>query len=73
MIAVVCIMNNLGQNLSTYLNQRANPAFVGILSYFGLGFSALLDVYLFHFNFSMLEVLGVVICLVFSLATAVYK
>ena len=66
-------MNNLGQNLSTYINQRANPAFVGILSYMGMGFSFLLDVYVFHFTFSGLEVLGVGICLAFSLATAFYK
>ena len=73
MIAGVCVLNNLGQNLGTYINQRANPAFVGILSYMGMGFSFLLDVYVFHFSFSGLEVLGVSLCLLFSFATAIYK
>ena len=73
MIVGLSILNNFGQNLGTYINQRANPATVGIMSYAGIGFSFLIDIYAFNLEFTGLEVLGVCICLVFSLATAIYK
>ena len=73
LIGVISILNNIGQNLGTWINQRANPATVGIFSYFGIGFSVLFDVFLFNLSFTMLEVLGVIICLLFSILAAVYK
>ena len=72
-VLVICVMNNLGQNLGTCINQRANPATVGIMSYSAIGFSFIVDVYLFNLSFTTIEVLGVSICLFFSILTAVYK
>ena len=72
-VLLISVINNLGQNLGTYLNQRASPTTVGIMSYSGIGFSFIVDVYLFKLNFTVLEVIGVAICLFFSVLTAVYK
>lgn len=59
--------------MATWINQRANPATVGIMQYSGVFFSFMLDIFIFNQLFSGLEVLGVCICLLFSLITAIYK
>ena len=43
------------------------------MQYMGVTFSFMFDVFMFHQTFTGLEVLGVCICLVFSLITAIYK
>lgn len=43
------------------------------MSYFGIGFSFLFDVLIFGISFAPLEVIGVCICLFFTLVTAIYK
>ena len=70
---MIAVLNNVGQNLSTWINQRANPATLGIMGYSGIGFSFFLDIALFNLSFSTLEIVGVGICLAFSLLTAIYK
>jgi EamA domain-containing membrane protein RarD len=48
LIVVLSILNNLGQNLNTWINQRANPATIGIMQYMGVTFSFMFDVFLFN-------------------------
>jgi drug/metabolite transporter (DMT)-like permease len=72
-ILTISILNNIGQNLSTWINQRANPATLGIFGYFSIGFTFILDILIFNITFSGLEVTGVCICLLFSLMAAIYK
>ena len=43
------------------------------MSYFGIGFSFIFDVLIFDISFAPLEVIGVCICLFFTLVTAIYK
>ena len=43
------------------------------MSYSGIGYSFIVDVYLFNLSFTTIEALGVSICLFFSILTAVYK
>jgi len=43
------------------------------MSYFGIGFSFFFDVLLFKITFTPLEIVGVSICLFFTLLTAIYK
>ena len=73
LILVIGVLNNLGQNLSTWINQRANPATVGILMYFGVSFAFFFDILLFNISFTALELVGVSIVVVFTLSTAIYK
>ena len=66
-------MNFAGQNLGTWINQRANPAVVAIMCYFGIAFSFLIDLLIFKLGFTGLEIVGACTCLLFSLLAAVYK
>jgi len=59
--------------LATWINQRANPATIGIFSYFSIGFTFLFDILLFNITFTSMEVVGVCICLLFSMMAAIYK
>ena len=73
LILAIGMLNNLGQNLSTWINQRANPATVSIMSYCGIVFSFMLDVLVFHFSFTTMEICGVLVCLFFSIIATAYK
>ena len=72
-ILSIGILNNLGQNLMTCINQRANPATASIMMYFGIGFSFIFDVLLFKISFTPLQLIGTGICLSFTAMTAIYK
>lgn len=66
-------LNMCGQNLMTYANQYANPATVGLISYMGVLYNFIVDLLIFGVIFTKLQIIGVAICLSFSVAAAVYK
>jgi len=73
LMATIAVCNNLGQLLDTHNNQRANPATVGILSYFGISVSFLVDLFIFDIKFTPLEITGSCMCFFFTIGLAVYK
>ena len=42
------LINMVGMNLMTIANQRANPSRVSLLSYLGVGYNFLVDLFIFQ-------------------------
>ena len=72
-VFAAAVANMVGQNIMTISNQYANPATVGLITYMGVLYNFLVDLYIFDIAFTELQLLGVGICLSFSVAAAIYK
>ena len=72
-ILAVCFLNMICQNIFTYANQNSSPTTVGLMIFVGVGYSFLLDLYVFKLTFSSLELIGVLICLICSISATIYK
>ena len=72
-ILFCAFLNMVGQNLLTYSNQKANPATVGLISYMGVFYNFLVDLFLFDIKFTQMQIIGVAICMTFSITAAIYK
>ena len=66
-------LNMMGQSLTTYSNQYANPATVGLISYMGVAYSFIVDLTIFNSTFTYMQLVGVAITLSFTVAAAIYK
>ena len=53
--------------------QNANPAFVGIVMYLGIGYNLLADLALFNAEFSVTQIFGISISLFFTIVVAASK
>ena len=70
-IGIVCLCNMVMQNMVTIMNQQANPATVALLYYIQIFYSFFVDIFVFHTNFQLRELIGVMICFSASITVAV--
>ena len=57
----------------TYSNQYANPSTVGLILYMGILYNFLVDLFIFNVTFTTLQLVGIAVCISFSVSAAVYK
>ena len=50
-VLACAFLNMTGQNIMTYSNQFANPATVGLISYMGVLYNVIVDLYIFDIIF----------------------
>lgn len=67
------VTNFLGINFLTLSFQQGMPATTAVLSYSSVLYNYIADLIFFEVNFSLLQYLGMIIAVCFSLAPAVIK
>ena len=72
-ILIANIINVAGNFSILIAYQNANPAFVGIIMYLGIGYNLLADLVLFDSRFSGMQIFGVSIALFFTILVASSK
>ena len=72
-VLACAFLNMVGQNLMTYMNQRANPASVGLIGYMGVLYNVIVDLYIFDVIYVPLQIVGAFVALTFSVLAAIYK
>ena len=72
-ILIANIISVAGNFLLLIAYQNANPAFVGIVMYLGIGYNLLADLVLFNAGFSFMQILGISIALFFTIVVAISK
>lgn len=72
-LVVAAAINVISGNLFVIANQNANPATVGIFSIVGVFYMFCADIIWFEFNLNLLQIIGVLICVVCPISVIVHK
>ena len=73
LLIVIAIFNALAMNLATIANQYEKASFVSLLMYALVVYAFIVDVAVFQTNFSIKEMLGAIIVLLFNLSAIFIK
>ena len=72
-VLIIAVLNAFGMNLSTLAQQYEKSAFVTLIGQIGIFYSYVADVAVFKTEFSIIEIVGALIVLVFNIIAIVNR